>query len=820
MTGRAVHWVEDHQNKELLDRGAITLTRELRKAHRRSNKLLNVVDRNNAIAVFGPSQAGKSFLVSTLARPYDGDLVANFPGPEGKINYIRDINPEGAGESTGLVTRFTMNQADLSDDYPIKVELLSEYEIICILANSFLSGRLTEDQDHPARRLVESLEKAKLKSDETTNPPKLELEDMWDVQEYLLKEFGDIPYITEIKDYFDEISKLAVQLDFESRGELLSVFWGHYPEITNLYIKLAKGLQKLKFAKVAHLTTDSLFARQGDQLDKRDSIVDVATLHKINEETSSLKVKVGSEAPIELPRSIICALTAELTIPMQTCPHDLFQFTDLLDFPGARNPFKVSLKEELTDESANSENLITNLLLRGKVAFLFDKYVAAQEISAMLLCVGDGNMEVTSLPGLIDNWISETLGSNIQARSGGKNTLFFVLTKFDTLLIDTAATENTVERFKRRVGASLLEKFGKNKDKWVQHWSGEDQNFKNLFWLRNPNVGGQQYFKRDDKSGKENLVEDEKPLTRLNELKKMFLDTKDVTKYFLKPEKAWSEAIKPNDGGATYLIEELSKVCSKSTRKDQITTQINTMSKRIVGELKQYHISDNLDERLQAKINDFRLVEQEFLRLVEERRFSECIEYLMVDERSLLREFSRIPAHPDILPRFAKKAMELLRVKLKDFPSSVERRFNFKHESAIFVIEELNLFIEAMEIEQKILKSIGHLTFGGTADNKAFSASSISTNLINSTISSLRSSDEITISPWPNEVEGLSNPTRENFIRGNPSQTYSSTWLSALKGIVVENANTLDGTSINLEQNSLLGTIIKDIQDNIPAQTS
>ena len=47
-------------------------------------------------------------LVSVLARPEDGRLVGAYDG--GALDYIREVNPEGEGESTGLVTRFTMRR--------------------------------------------------------------------------------------------------------------------------------------------------------------------------------------------------------------------------------------------------------------------------------------------------------------------------------------------------------------------------------------------------------------------------------------------------------------------------------------------------------------------------------------------------------------------------------------------------------------------------------------------------------------------------------------------------------------------------------------
>ena len=55
--------------------------------------------RNNCVGVFGPSQAGKSYLVSALARPPGGQLAILF-GTERK-DFLREINPPATGSRPG-----------------------------------------------------------------------------------------------------------------------------------------------------------------------------------------------------------------------------------------------------------------------------------------------------------------------------------------------------------------------------------------------------------------------------------------------------------------------------------------------------------------------------------------------------------------------------------------------------------------------------------------------------------------------------------------------------------------------------------------------
>jgi len=67
--------------------------REMRKQCVETRRLERAANRKMCIGVFGPSQAGKSFLISALARQGTNPLMANFGGR--LVNFLEDINPEG-----------------------------------------------------------------------------------------------------------------------------------------------------------------------------------------------------------------------------------------------------------------------------------------------------------------------------------------------------------------------------------------------------------------------------------------------------------------------------------------------------------------------------------------------------------------------------------------------------------------------------------------------------------------------------------------------------------------------------------------------------
>src|SRR5689334_11937726 len=99
----AIAWLADPRNAAKVGNERAVLTREFRRMAGTARRLEAAVGRPMCVGVFGPSQAGKSYLVSVLARPPGGALEAVLDGE--RVDFISRINPVGEKESTGLVTR-------------------------------------------------------------------------------------------------------------------------------------------------------------------------------------------------------------------------------------------------------------------------------------------------------------------------------------------------------------------------------------------------------------------------------------------------------------------------------------------------------------------------------------------------------------------------------------------------------------------------------------------------------------------------------------------------------------------------------------------
>lgn len=132
-------WVERNQSLEgdLAQRSPELLLQLGRTATTVSYSAQNLGQRPT-IGLFGASQAGKSYLVSSLAAGANGKLTTHWDSDE--IDFIRHVNPSGNNsEATGFATRFTHERHWAPEGFPVELKVLGEMELAMILINAFFA---------------------------------------------------------------------------------------------------------------------------------------------------------------------------------------------------------------------------------------------------------------------------------------------------------------------------------------------------------------------------------------------------------------------------------------------------------------------------------------------------------------------------------------------------------------------------------------------------------------------------------------------------------------------------------------------------------
>jgi hypothetical protein len=601
----ALGWVRNDVNARLISSVRSMLDRELRRAFIEADRLAKAIDRPMCVGVFGPSQAGKSYLISALARRETEQALVAFDGVTPGLDFVRQINPEGGRESTGLVTRFSMRCEPAPPGYPVAVRLLSQSDLVKILGNTYLLDCELDDEKIPEESDLGALV-AKART-LTASTPGLSEEDIWDIREYFeQRQFRGEPIVRQLSaiGYWDTLQELAPTLSTEGRSLLFSMLWGQIDEFTKVCGRLCRKLDELGNPADAFCPIDSLVIANGERFDRRvDSIVNVVTLNALNNpQGQSVEVCTGNGRKAKLARADLTALVAELHLSLCARPWDFFDYTDLLDFPGARSRLRIpDVRRFLktTGPSGDAAAPLADLFCRGKVGYLFERYNFERELTSILLCMGPGPAEVRTLPGMIKDWIDISHGETPTARAATETALFFVLTKFDREFEQAAGqSENSSQRWTTRLESCLTNFFGQAHD-WPREWK-PGHPFDNLYWLRNPNVFSPQVLDYDTARREVAIREIEKE--RIDKLRHEFLENPEVKKHFNDPGKAWDEAFRLNDGGVSYLADSLRPVCNPDIKLWQMAARLGVLRGRIHDLLQPHYVPSAPGERRQKRV--------------------------------------------------------------------------------------------------------------------------------------------------------------------------------------------------------------------------
>ena len=250
------------------------LLRESNRLARALRKEAATAARKMCVGVFGPSQSGKSYLISALAQDADGSLLTAL-GDE-SADFIQDINPAGGKESTGLVTRFTLTPSGAPAMFPVKLRLLSELDIVKILTNTYYADcrHLTPpDEDALAARVDALAKKAKGEPWRAS----FSEDDMIDLKEYVTRNFRATAVVQRLEHlYWPKAIHAAGRLAPEDRAALFEILWDEAKPFTALYLRLSGVLDSLGYPDEAFCGKEALLPRE-------TSIIDVETLRGLGE---------------------------------------------------------------------------------------------------------------------------------------------------------------------------------------------------------------------------------------------------------------------------------------------------------------------------------------------------------------------------------------------------------------------------------------------------------------------------------------------------------------------------------------------------------
>ena len=427
----------------------------------------NVADNKRAcVAVWGPSQTGKSTLLSHYvdglendgsdsALTWDKRHPVRFSPPLDGASVLTPrtlvFNPYHFGsDASGVATRYTTiapeDEAQVDPEFPVEIKLARPGQIIQSLSLGYLSECEPYDQQVTFTResilhLIESNESASDGRNEIDVNAYLDLKTIADSMECMRNHtrFGNL--FGRSNDWEKSIrpaivSSKALCSSRQKAHEVLGkIFWDGAPQINGVYGKLRALLAKLQgewgerkikasydFAALL-LDIDSYKSYvkgDADKAEVRDKVSRVKCEIGVNDVRLSIADSPAAASPDLAGDNFgyLQALCGELVVPMRKEAlerNDVFcrlcEKCDILDIPGLSNHFPgegvAQQGVKINLNNATNADLLTRAMKEGKIQCFVYNYSHEYGIDAFLVLVRTGRhpSNTNTLDAGIIDWI-------------------------------------------------------------------------------------------------------------------------------------------------------------------------------------------------------------------------------------------------------------------------------------------------------------------------------------------------------------------------------------------------------------------------------
>ena len=563
----ALDWIEQTRpTAPSLDGQADDLSYDLHRVRNEAANHERAATRPMTLGFFGASQAGKSYLILSLAVGQNERLETMMGGR--RIDFLKHVNPPGAGkEATGLVTRFSRHAKPSDDDqYPVELKLLGEADLIKILGNSWFKDF---DQSRVTFRITDEVIQAALKPFEgrENGPvlPGISADDVVSLWDYFQTSFANAVSLLDHA-YWPRVLKLAPRLTVAERAQLFSLLWGNEQALKDVYTSLAGNLHQLGLPATVFAPLHALFRLddKGREV-QSDSIMSVDILARFGTaQDHPIDVRPLLNGQLQTPRSVLvshlAALTSEMTFRLVETPKDpIVNEVDLLDFPGYRGRMSLTDFSKISDpDLREGDNPVSRLILRGKVSYLFERYTDNQEMNALVLCTNSNRgIDINEIGPILTRWIENTQGATPKERATRSSGLIWAMTMVDMRINALIKMEpgQRPDSWGGMIQAAMTERFGSHD--WLHNWA-DGVPFNNTYLVRKPHqelicVG------YDSNRLETGLLPEYQPV--LDDIGSAFEEVPEAHKHFSQPAEAL-QAVLGGDGGMARIISGIRAVAS------------------------------------------------------------------------------------------------------------------------------------------------------------------------------------------------------------------------------------------------------------------
>lgn len=830
--GQAIDWVEQARgSSQRLNAQADSLLLELRRARNTARSLGSVSGRPMTIGFFGLSQAGKSYLISSLAAGETARLETHYGGEI--IDFLRHVNPPGGGkEATGLVTRFSRTAQAGPDAFPVELQIFSEVDMVKILVNSYFNDFDKEQigYSYSSERINALIESLKSRAGAAVGG--LSADDAVSLWDYVRGSFGNTTRMLDDA-YWPAVVRLAPDLDLEDRAALFSILWGEQSELSELYIGLAKVLQALGHPSKVYAPLTALIRREGDGFVQQDSIMNVDVLESLGSPTEkSLGVlpvreqdsaqQVAAQA-VEVPLAHLAALTVELTFPLiGATQSEGLDKVDLLDFPGYRGRLNIrSVQDAGAAAESRGGNPASQLILRGKVAYLFERYTDQQEMNGLVMCTAsDKQSDVKDVEPVLTRWVHRTQGATAQERQNRKVGLMWAITMFDkrigaSLIQDDAQVRDSWDGLMKM---SFKERFGHCE--WLQQWR-PDEPFSNTFLVRKP---GMPTPFIDLGTENRELSLTASVAEQMGRMRTSFIANQLVAQQLSDPAQAWDAMLALNDGGMQRLSGYVAQIGGLDFKLMRLQEQFRSLHESLVNKsLHAWYSQDGdqqsvvkaaLAKQLREQLPAYRPIAGELLAALH-------LPQDMLRDLFLSQGASKSDAEePGVLTQeqpFEQHYAELVYRKwvsqLRDLPTSRVNQNVLRMPADLLssLVEELIIASDRWGLQNKLLAVLtkrhqSSVRRERLADRQVCNVAMVISEFVTwFYLKGKDASQDFFNSPKPFGPDGMPALPAEPQDHG---LVFFQQWIAALAHTILQNVGYEGGRELSLEQNQALGRVL------------
>jgi hypothetical protein len=614
----------------------------------RTRKLRRAWARKQSLGLFGPSQAGKSFLVGAMLSHELGSLEVL--GRSGAVDFLKQINPAKGVESTGVVTRFSAQPVPPLRRGDFYCELLSLESVLQSMATGFLVDGTSPPLD--VDRVERTLREARLQAGPPAPPIYARAwETVW---HELTKKYQDRhPYLNELRRHpalksgIDVVTAAGWQLVY-------SLLWGgpgYAKDIDALMRTLVTGIEQLSYAEAVEVGLEHVRASSD-----RPSVIDASCLNALGTSRTVVPATTLDGRDVALDPGVLAALIAEIRLPLRGVPGSLLDKADILDFPGGRALKGINGFGPAELNTGKLENAI-EVYKRGKLTFLFEQYSVDREITALLLCSpGPTKPEAIQLQSQVESWLAIRHGSatpkepkEIEAPS-----LFMALTKFD-MSLGALRSDNAKDRWDSRVEEACIDFWARSQSSWLHNWGAKGRPFTNLFWIRNPYSDQMQALKPGDPD--------------YETVKQGYLTARAVSTYIAQPAEKWAavEGTDPSNqlpkSGIPLLATHLKSKLAEDIKGKELSAEARAIRSELLSVLKALTPSRDETEARARRIEEAKqlvdAMDNEMQRRSSGAVFGEFVNHIVPPENEVETEVRKVLVH--VLKWWARTAAERLR---------------------------------------------------------------------------------------------------------------------------------------------------------------